>query len=125
MRNWMKQLNRVIVLGLMVVCLFGYLGVEADAATYGWNSDSGGYWFVYDAANNKYYTNGWHQVGSDWYYFASNGYVLTTYNSNGRAGWICEDASKNAYFYVNPTGDAGTIGKMQTGWVQTNQPWFV
>lgn len=126
MRNWMKQLNRVIVLALMLVCLFGYLGVEADAATYSggtWTESTtyaGVYW--YKITDTNYPKSGWHYVKSAsngpyyWYYFDSNGYMKTKYGGATTNGWL-EVGGK--WYHVDSntsTSWVGGYGAMQTGW---------
>lgn len=109
MRNWMKQLNRVIVLALVLVCLFGYLGVEADA--YGYDTVKG---------SDGYYWDGWYVKGpggalakNKW--FENDGYTYFT-DSNGKAvtGWhqleTKSTGAKEWYYFLTANG------RMVTGW---------
>lgn len=57
-------------------------------------------------AYNPYANSAAGQEEYDWFYFDSNGNMLT--------GWIA-DADGN-YYYLNPLSD-GTRGRMLTGWV--------
>ena len=80
MKQWMKQLSRILVLTLAVVCLIGCFGLDARAKSENngiswwdgtWENDGVGWWYNTDTG---YPAGGWRQVwdGSNyyWYYFS-------------------------------------------------------
>lgn len=75
----------------------------------GWNQNLKG-WFYYTNTSGNYYKDQWSKIDGYWYHFDIDGYMQT--------GWIDDDG----WFYLNPISD-GTMGKMQTGWIQYKNKW--
>jgi hypothetical protein len=74
-----------------------------------WIMDENGNWRYYSSGRN-YYSNEWKYLEyngtSHWYYFGSDGYLIT--------GWFADNTGK--WYYLNPVSN-GTRGAMQTGWL--------
>ena len=149
MRNWMKQLNRVIVLALMLVCLFGCLPMKAEAAySVGWQgSDSAGWWYIYetDGTNYKCYKSQWAKIDGAYYYFDSDGWMVTNdfvpvdnnpnsnkdcyVGANGKrvsGDWVYW---KNNYYYILGVGERNTQGGgadhvFATNWLLKNGKYY-
>lgn len=106
MKQWMKQLSRILVLTLAVVCLCGYLSLEADAyptvtyngSSHEWKSDAGGEWLAYKSGGYVY--DSWITYNGDTYFAQSNGYILR----NGGFWIYTESTKQDEYYYFWPGG---------------------
>lgn len=131
MRNWMKQLNRVIVLSLVLVCLFGCISMKAEAVWTGgaWTPAKDGVRWWYRVTDYSFPSGGWAEVGTSgsWYYFDSEGYLKTMHGGAETDGWL-EVGGK--WYHVdsnNNTSWADGYGRMQTGWLylkDTSGTWW-
>ena len=93
----------------------------------GWNQDSKGWWYSPDG--NTYYSHCWQKIGSDWYYFGNDGYILTntsfesealiyTADENGRITWKEKEVPMAEETKV-PTGDnPSKWAKEATDWAK-------
>ena len=76
-----------------------------------WLKDSTGWWYC--NANRSYTTNNWQQIDGYWYYFDNYGYLKT--------GWL-QSPFSNKWYFLNPTGTSGTLGRMLTNqWVDNGK----
>ncbi len=90
-----------------------------------WKSDKNGWKFEY--LNGTYPKNQWDYIEGHWYYFGTNGYILTGFQTIGGAkyylegtgkmkiGWLLLD--KNWYYF-------DVSGAMQTGWLLLDGIWY-
>lgn len=77
------------------------------ASTEGWMQDSVGWW--YRNADGSWPKNQWKKIGSQWYFFKTDGYMAT--------GWIMSGSS---WYYLGGASD----GAMKTGWVESGGKWY-
>lgn len=101
-----------------------YLRLSKDD---GWINDGNGW--KYEDENGDCLKNGWHIIGSEKYYFDSEGYVQTGWltlennkyylESDGRliTGWYTVEGSR---YYFDPDKD----GAMATGWINYKDKWY-
>lgn len=78
-----------------------------------------------------YYSDGWHQKGTIWYYYENGRYVIDCFkNINGhkysfdndgvmRVGWY-KDGPSGKWYYFNPVS-----GEMLKGWQQISNVWYM
>lgn len=73
-----------------------------------WTMDESGNWRY--GSGSYYYVNEWKFLAyngvSNWYYFGSDGYIVTGWMMDGTGSW----------YYLNPVSN-GSRGVMQTGWL--------
>ncbi|MEY8337879.1 N-acetylmuramoyl-L-alanine amidase family protein [Lachnospiraceae bacterium 62-35] len=79
---------------------------EGYSGQVGWIQDGNNWYFKYPDGN--YHKNGWLKWDGRWYFFDSNGYMLT--------GW---QKSNNIWYYLRPN-DGGPKGSMATGWLDVD-----
>lgn len=77
------------------------------ASTEGWMQDSVGWW--YKNADGSWPKNQWKKIGSQWYFFKTDGYMAT--------GWIMSGSN---WYYLGGASD----GAMKTGWVESGGKWY-
>lgn len=78
--------------------------VENPTMVYGaWIQDNA-HWLYQSDTQQSYVNNSWLFIDNGWYYFNSQGYMLT--------GW---QKINEKWYFLNPVSD-GTKGKMLTGW---------
>lgn len=81
-----QNLKKIITMGLIATSLIVVAPIRANAE---WKQDNTGWWYTEGSS----YATGWRQIGSDWYYFDSNGYMKT--------GWLNDNGK---YYYLNSDG---------------------
>ncbi|MDU6543065.1 MBL fold metallo-hydrolase [Clostridium sp.] len=105
----MKKLRNIMFTFVAVLSLFlmNASGVKAE-----WRQDSNGWWYF----QGSFFDTGWSNIGGQWYYFGSDGYMKT--------GWINEDGS---WYYLKADGtmahDCTIDGRYINGsgkWIQQN-----
>lgn len=88
----------------------GTSGGGVTANQVGWIQDGNSWYFRYP--DGSYHKNGWLTIQDYWYWFDSNGYMLT--------GWQYLDGR---WYYLKPyTG--GPQGSLATGWNYINDKWY-
>ncbi len=88
--------------------------IESDHSSGTWVKDAAGWWFrfkdgTWPASAWMYLT--WNGTSS-WYYFDSNGYMVT--------GWLTDGENR---YYLHPVSD-GTMGHLYTGWHLIDGIWY-
>jgi len=100
-----KIIKKVICIGLLSISLLGFSSIGASAE---WKSDSNGWW---NTEGNSYST-GWNEIGGNWYYFYSDGYMaqnqyIGNYYLGNNGAW-----TTNIPDYVKKTGVISDNSKM-------------
>ncbi|SFC14584.1 hypothetical protein [Clostridium uliginosum] len=93
------RLTKVIASSLIVASVLALnpIGVNAE-----WRSDSKGWWYEEGSS----WAVGWKQIGDNWYYFDSHGYMAKNIIINGYilgidGAWVENDPNVNATFPKN------------------------
>lgn len=119
----MKKRNRLLILLMAAIMALALPAGALAAPKQGWSQDNTRQWSYY---NSKWYT-GWHKIGSEWYLFSNEGYMLTGWRQSGgvwyhfntsgamSTGWLKSGA---AWYYFNQSG------AMVTGWKQIGNAWY-
>ena len=76
----MRSTLKYIGVGVLTVLGAASLICDKVHAESVWHSDMNGWWYQED---NWYPANQWYEVGGDWYYFGSNGYMETSTYRDG------------------------------------------
>ena len=90
-----------------------------------WVEDSTGWW--YDNGDGSYPKDRWKLISNKWYYFGSDGYMVTGWIKY-KGGWFfCDDSGamvinwrkvKGKWYFFNENG------LMQTGWISWKNNWY-
>ncbi|OOM79901.1 putative cell wall binding repeat protein [Clostridium puniceum] len=100
-----KIIKKAICIGLLSVSLLGFSSVGANAE---WKQDDNGWWNTEGSS----YSTGWKEIGGNWYYFYSDGYMaqsqyIGNYYLGSDGAW-----TTNIPEYVKQTGVIGDNSKM-------------
>jgi glucan-binding YG repeat protein len=120
-----KRLKKVIALALAAICISQGAGVTTAQACeqvdngnecFGWYQNEIGWWYC--TGGDSYIANRWEWIGSGYYYFDSNGYMVTGWFNDHGIWYYLEESGKMAVkrwigdYYV------GSGGSMQTSsWI--------
>lgn len=95
--------------------------IVAYAATVGWKSDSNGWWYVYNT-NGDYYTSRFAKIDNVWYYFGSDGYMVTGWKEiDGK--WYYFAPSQGSTYGANQN-ESAKQGEMLTGDQKISGKWY-
>lgn len=89
----------------------------------GWQSDSTGWWYVYDNSGS-YYKNCWQCLDNEWYYFGSDGYALrdSWFQDGGSWYYFSDSCKMYSSSWLNNNGEnyyLGADGAMYYGGTYT------
>ena len=82
----MKKLKNIVAVFSAAITI---LAAGATGANAEWRASGSNWWY----SEGSSYAVGWKQIDGQWYYFDSNGYMVT--------GWMCDDNGNWYYFYSN------------------------
>jgi hypothetical protein len=106
--NFIKIAKSLIVATTLVfvLCISSY--ADSDVTVGGaWLRDANGWWYC--NRDRSYTTDNWQQIYGNWYYFDSNGYLVT--------GWK-QSPVDGKWYYLDPTGEPDQLGRMLTNqWI--------
>lgn len=99
----MKKFKRIIASFVTVLALLAITPVTAHAE---WKSDSNGWWNTEGSS----YSTGWKQIGGNWYYFYSDGYMahdeyVGGYYLNSAGAWTTSVPVKTSSSNVSTSND--------------------